>query len=234
VDGSYSCSCGPPVDGFRCRERYGDEAKILPVKDLPRTREVPAVKGGELRVQTNARLLLPAVMMLAVLLSAVWSTDGAQQPGTSTPTLPAPPGNCPGKEGPTQYTGDTESRPVPSAVVNGRPMAGTYSKPNARSYWHCHPGGQFLIVMEGVGRAQKRGERMRDLNVGDIEYAGPWVEHWHGAPPNSATQFIQVALQPTGTRWMEEVSTDDYLGNDVGIKSRTLFLASSKPATERR
>jgi quercetin dioxygenase-like cupin family protein len=99
-------------------------------------------------------------------------------------------------------------------------MSGTWWEAGARSYWHCHPGGQFLIVMEGKGRAQKRGERMRDLNVGGIEYAGPWVEHWHGAPPDTSVQYLQVALQPTGTLWMEEVSQDDYLGNDIGIRTR--------------
>ena len=105
-------------------------------------------------------------------------------------------------------------------------MTGTWSEPGAHSYWHCHPGGQFLIVMEGVGRAQKRGERMRDLKVGDIEYAGPWVEHWHGAGPDGPVQFVQVAMQPTGTRWQESVSDADYRGNDNGMASRTTYVQS--------
>jgi quercetin dioxygenase-like cupin family protein len=135
-------------------------------------------------------------------------------------------GGCPGKEGPTQYLGKTEVRPAPRAVVNGKPMTGTWSEPGAHSYWHCHPGGQFLIVMEGVGRAQKRGERMRELKVGDIEYAGPWVEHWHGAGPDAEVQFVQVAMQPTGTRWQEKVSDADYLGNDNGVASRLANVQS--------
>lgn len=148
--------------------------------------------------------------------------------GTQTPAATLAVAGCPGVEGATKYAGKTEIRPVPSAVVNGKPMTGTWSEPGAHSYWHCHPGGQFLVVMEGVARAQKRGERMRDLRVGEIEYAGPWVEHWHGAAPNSAAQFVQVALQPTGTRWQEPVSGDDYLGNDNGMKSRTAFVASMR------
>ena len=43
-------------------------------------------------------------------------------------------------------------------------------------------------------------------------------------PPASAAQYLQVAFQPTGTLWMEEVREDDYLGNDVGIDSRNEFL----------
>jgi len=67
---------------------------------------------------------------------------------------------------------------------------------------------------------------MRELKVGDIEYAGPWVEHWHGAGPDAEVQFVQVAMQPTGTRWQEKVSDADYLGNDNGVASRLANLQS--------
>ena len=93
-----------------------------------------------------------------------------------------------------------------------------------RSYWHCHASGQPLVVWEGEGRVQKRGERTRTLTPGESEHAGPWEEHWHGASLTAAVQYLQVSLQPTGTYWMEEVNRDDYLGNDVGINSRDEFL----------
>ena len=54
-------------------------------------------------------------------------------------------------------------------------------QPGMRSYWHCHAGGQIVMLFEGTGRVQKRGERIRTLHKGDTEYAGPGVEHWHGA-----------------------------------------------------
>jgi 4-carboxymuconolactone decarboxylase len=181
----------------------------------------------------NSRMSLVLALGLVFAGSTMWSALAGQAgsggtQSTNAAPVPLPPGGCPGKAGPTQYTGKTENRPVQSAVVNGKPMTGTWSEPGAHSYWHCHPGGQFLILMEGVGRAQKRGERARDLKVGDIEYAGPWVEHWHGAAPNSTAQYVQVALQPTGTRWQEQVSDDDYLGNDSGFNSRASFVASLK------
>src|SRR6266481_869729 len=129
----------------------------------------------------NSRMSLILALALVFAGSTIWSARAGQAgaggaPSTNAAPAPLPPGGCPGKEGPTQYMGKTENRPVQSAVVNGKPMTGTWSEPGAHSYWHCHPGGQFLIVMEGIGRAQKRGERARDLEVGDIEYAGPWVE----------------------------------------------------------
>ena len=183
----------------------------------------------------RSRVSLIVVFAAVFAGSAFWSARAAQNgrgggapASTPAPAVPMPPGGCPGKEGPTQYMGKTEVRPIANAVVNGKPMTGTWSEQGAHSFWHCHPGGQFLIVMEGVGRAQKRGERAHDLKVGEIEYAGPWVEHWHGAAPNSTAQYLQVALQPTGTRWQEAVSDDDYLGNDNGFRSRSTFVASLK------
>ena len=132
---------------------------------------------------------------------------------------------CPGERMGVQITGgEYQGRTVPEAVVNGEPWGGAYFEAGMRSYWHCHPGGQILVVWEGEGRVQKRGARARALHPGESEYAGPWEEHWHGASTVSAAQYLQVSLQPTGTLWMEEVGRDDYLGNDAGINSRNEFL----------
>ena len=133
--------------------------------------------------------------------------------------------NCPGERMETQVTGgEYQGRTVPEAVVNGEPWGGAYFEAGVRSYWHCHPGGQILVVWEGEGRVQKRGQRARALSPGESEYARPWEEHWHGGSPVTAGQYLQVSLQPTGTLWMEEVSQNDYLGNDIGINSRNEFL----------
>ena len=149
------------------------------------------------------------------------ATDQAQQ------DLP-----CPG--GPLQnfVTGTSESGvPSPEAVANGEPLSGRYWGPGSRSYWHCHGGGQYVIVMEGVGRVQKRGQRMRELQVGDIEFALPGVEHWHGASPSTGARHINQGLSIDGGRgvfWMEEVTQADYLGNAIGIMSRTRFLEAGE------
>jgi mannose-6-phosphate isomerase-like protein (cupin superfamily) len=182
------------------------------------------------------RLRLGLSLLALFIFSAFWTARATEpgavgfeaQAGAAQAAVPAPPGGCPGKEGSTQYSGKVETRAIANAVANGKPLSGTWSEPGARSNWHCHPGGQFLVVMEGVGRAQKRGQRMQELKVGEIEYAGPWVEHWHGASAHSPVQYLQIALQPTGTRWQEAVTNDDYLGNDNGFASRAAFLASLK------
>lgn len=139
---------------------------------------------------------------------------------------------CPG--GPLQnfVTGTSESGvQSPEAMANGAPLSGRYWGPGSRSFWHCHGGGQYVIIMEGEGRVQKRGERMRDLPVGGIEFAGPGVEHWHGASPSEGARHINQGLAidgGTGVFWMEEVSQDDYLGNDIGIRSRTRYLETGE------
>lgn len=135
---------------------------------------------------------------------------------------------CPGEQMPTPITGTSQSGVTfPEAMFNGEPLRGRWWDPGSRSFWHCHGGGQYIIPMEGVGRVQKRGERMRDLHIGEIEFAGPGVEHWHGASDLEGTRVIQQGLSidgGTGVYWLEEVTEDDYMGNDIGINSRTRFL----------
>jgi hypothetical protein len=72
---------------------------------------------------------------------------------------------------------------------------------------------------------------MRELHVGGIEFAGPGVEHWHGASPSEGARHINQSLAidgGSGVFWMEEVSQDDYMGNDNGIRSRTRYLETGQ------
>ena len=75
------------------------------------------------------------------------------------------------------------------------------------------------------------GGQQEYLHVGDIEFAGPGVEHWHGASPSEGARYIQQGLAidgGSGVFWMEEVSQADYLGNDVGIMSRMRYLETGE------
>jgi len=131
---------------------------------------------------------------------------------------------CPGEPMGVQATGVYRSRPVEEVMINGEAWGGAYWEAGMRSYWHCHRGGQILLMWEGEGRIQNRGERVRILHRGEMSWAPPWTEHWHGSSPNEAAQWLQVSVEPTGTYWMEEVGSEDYLGNDIGITSREEFL----------
>jgi mannose-6-phosphate isomerase-like protein (cupin superfamily) len=175
---------------------------------------------------TRARLLLLAGCLL--MLFAV-SKAGLAQSGTAAQAAPAPPekGPCPGQLMAVQATGVYTQKVVPSITINGQPAPGAIWLAGMRSYWHCHMEGQVMMVAEGVGRVQQRGRPPRILHKGDTEYAGPGVEHWHGAAPDQQAHFFQTTIGAPGTYWMEEVGRDDYLGNDIGINSRAEFLRTN-------
>lgn len=131
---------------------------------------------------------------------------------------------CPGQPMPVQATGVYQPKPVPEILINKEPAPGAIWQSGMRSYWHCHAGGQIMMLHEGVGRVQKRGERIRVLHKGETEYAGPGVEHWHGAAQDSHAHFFQTSIGVTTTLWMEEVGQADYMGYDNGLASRAEFL----------
>jgi hypothetical protein len=165
-----------------------------------------------------SRVLL-AVLMTATLCAVSYAQRDSQAP--AAPTASA----CPGQPAPAPLaTGVYTPKPVPDIVINGQPAPGAIWKAGDRSYWHCHTGGQMLMVDDGIGRVQQRGQRARTLHKGDTEYAGPGVEHWHGADPAAGAHFFQTTIGTSTTLWMEEVGRDDYLGNDTGINSRNEFL----------
>lgn len=181
--------------------------------------------------ENPSRLILAALMLaiLAALTATGYAQRGAQPPAAASGQQPSPGTDvpCPGQTMPSvQATGVYQMKTVPEIVINGQPAPGAMWQPGMRSYWHCHAGGQVMLVMDGVGRVQKRGERVRVLHKGDTEYAGPGVEHWHGAAADAAAQFFQVSISPTAVYWMEEVGRDDYMGNDNGINSRNEFIRS--------
>jgi len=190
-----------------------------------------------MNVKTNGRVLLPVGFVGVMFLV---SRSGYAQRGAQPGAAPAGPPACPGAAMEVQATGVYTPKPVPDIVINGQPAPGAIWQPGMRSYWHCHAGGQIMMLDDGVGRVQKRGERIRALHKGDTEYAGPGVEHWHGAAPDASAHFFQTTIGAAGTFWMEEVGRDDYMGNDTGITSRNEFIktgvrkkADAAPATAR-
>lgn len=172
-----------------------------------------------LRANTIGRLLLPAAMLM-ILFFVSRSNGVAQTPAAQAPIANA----CPGQPMPVQATGVYTPKTVPDITINGQPGPGAIWSPGMRSYWHCHAGGQVMMVDEGVGRVQQRGQKMRTLHRGDTEYAAPGIEHWHGAAPDASAHFFQTSIGNTTTLWMEEVGIADYMGNDIGITSRNEFI----------
>ena len=83
--------------------------------------------------------------------------------------------------------------------------------PGARTHWHTHDGPQWLFVVEGRIRIQKRGEPMHEVEAGDAVVIQPGETHWHGATPTSKGVHLAVNID-TATNWMDPVTDDQYLG----------------------
>jgi quercetin dioxygenase-like cupin family protein len=85
-------------------------------------------------------------------------------------------------------------------------------EPGARTAWHTHPLGQTLLVLSGVGWAQKEGGRIEEIHPGDIVWFAPNEKHWHGASPTVAMSHIATQEQLNGkvVEWMEKVSDEQY------------------------
>lgn len=84
-------------------------------------------------------------------------------------------------------------------------------EPGARTKWHMHPGGQILLVTEGVGYYQEKGQAKKILRKGDVIKCPTGVPHWHGASADTA--FVQVAITNRHlgeTVWLHEVTDDEY------------------------
>ena len=85
-------------------------------------------------------------------------------------------------------------------------------EPGARTNWHSHPGGQILLITEGKGYYQAKGESPRLLRTGDYVEIAPDVVHWHGAAPDSEFVHIAISLNTDkgGVIWLDPVSDDEY------------------------
>jgi quercetin dioxygenase-like cupin family protein len=86
-------------------------------------------------------------------------------------------------------------------------------EPGARTAWHNHPAGQYLIVTSGVGWVQARGGAKRTVRAGDVVWTPPGVFHWHGATATQGMRHIAVweFVEGSGGELGEHVSDEEYL-----------------------
>ncbi|PWB21744.1 hypothetical protein [Flavobacterium sp. HTF] len=76
---------------------------------------------------------------------------------------------------------------------------------------HCHPAGQIILALEGVGYYQEKGNQKIIIKKGDIVNCAANVAYWHSASSNS--RFIQVAItgrEKGETIWFESVTDQEY------------------------
>ena len=85
--------------------------------------------------------------------------------------------------------------------------------PGARTAWHTHPNGQTIYVLEGIGRAQRRGGPIEVIRAGDRVFFEPGEEHWHGAAPNrfmTHLAMLEVDHDGNSATWGEHVTDEEY------------------------
>ena len=131
-------------------------------------------------------------LVLALVVAVHWVGE-AQQPPSA------------GADDP-RFTGKT-------VVMEGKDLTAARRsfEAGARTAWHSHDKGQLLMVEEGRMRTQKRGQSVKELGVGESDYTGPNVVHWHGAAKGQALVQINVGFGGE-TKWLEKVTDAEYGG----------------------
>jgi len=119
-----------------------------------------------------------------------------------------------GEKGPAEnFTGNAWAAPlVDNDSIYNTVVGNVYFDPGARSNWHKHPSGQILIITDGVGYHQLKGQPRQTLRKGDIVKCPPNVEHWHGASPD--TGMLQMYILPKTENgivtWLQKVTDEEY------------------------
>ena len=86
-------------------------------------------------------------------------------------------------------------------------------EPGVINAWHTHPGGQILIVTDGIGYHQIEGQPVEVLHPGDVVMCPPDVKHWHGASANSRFAHLAAGTNPDkpAVVWSDEIlSKEEY------------------------
>lgn len=85
-------------------------------------------------------------------------------------------------------------------------------EPKARSNWHSHPGGQILIITDGIGYHQIEGKPIHIIREGDVIKIPAGAKHWHGASHEHSMTHIAIGpnLDRGGAKWGEPVSDEQY------------------------
>ncbi len=139
------------------------------------------------------RIAVVVSLGLVFVVCTKWTSQAQQPTGQSQPGADDP-----------RFTGISTSLDAKDLTVARRRF-----EAGARSAWHTHDRGQLLMVEEGRMRTQKRGQAIKELDVGQSDYTAANTAHWHGAVPDRALVQINVGFGGE-TRWMEKVTDAEY------------------------
>lgn len=91
-------------------------------------------------------------------------------------------------------------------------IGNVYFEPGARSNWHTHPSGQILVITDGMGYHQIKGQPRQTIKKGDVVKCPPNVMHWHGASNDVGMQqlYILPKTEKGMVTWLQKVTDDEY------------------------
>jgi quercetin dioxygenase-like cupin family protein len=105
---------------------------------------------------------------------------------------------------------------VANDTIYNTVVGNVYFEPGARSNWHIHPSGQILIITDGVGYHQIKGQARQTIKKGDIVKCPPNVMHWHGASPDIG--MLQMYILPKTEKgivtWLQKVTDEEYISGN--------------------
>jgi len=112
------------------------------------------------------------------------------------------------------FTGAVYLDPIaaPSATSRAHAVRVQFT-PGSRTAWHTHPHGQTIYILEGIGRAQRRGGPIEVLHPGDRVFFEPGEDHWHGAAPDrfmSHLALLDVDHEGIPATWGQHVTDVEY------------------------
>lgn len=96
-----------------------------------------------------------------------------------------------------RFTGAVRLEMLQEAEAEGRPdIARVAFADGACTFWHSHPGGQQLLVLEGAGRVGTADGEV-ELAPGTFVDAPAGERHYHGAAAGSNCVFLAVTYGVT-------------------------------------
>jgi quercetin dioxygenase-like cupin family protein len=116
------------------------------------------------------------------------------------------------KANPDYFTGNAWVKLLVSENEFNSIIGNVTFEAGARNNWHTHPGGQILIVTDGIGYYQEKGKPIQLIQRGDVVKIPADIKHWHGASQDSALTHIAItAVTPKGAvDWLERVTDEEF------------------------
>jgi quercetin dioxygenase-like cupin family protein len=153
-------------------------------------------------------LMITAIAFLALLTTGCLENKSENKATDLQAIFPK------GEKGPAEnFTGNAwNTGLVENDTTYNTVIGNVYFEPGARSNWHTHPSGQILIITDGVGYHQIKGQPRQTLRKGDVVKCPPNVLHWHGASPD--TGVLQMYILPKTEKgivtWLQKVTDEEY------------------------